>query len=441
MSSRRTSPPAPGGPPRPVSAGRRWTPLRLGATAVGIVAVSLLIVRGLVGWNEARARSLEVACKAAHAAGRWADEERLARDWMAVAPGAAPPIFFLAQAQLGLGRQREAADTFALLPDGEPLTLQGLGDRVDLLFGDLRDPRAAAATCERILAQDPGNVEAHRKACFFSAVTLDRRRLADQAHRAIDTGGDLPETYVYLLGSNWLTLSNTLAVNSHWLQAAPDDERFLVAAARGFVSSSGLEEDVVEDGQSDRPAEPEHERQLRALLERFPSNPELLAYFLQKATTRGDLDEVTTLLAQAPREAEGDGRFWRFKGWVHDRSGEAAEAEASYRRALAIDPYDFLSRHQLAAVLRKSGRTEEAAVLARLAADGRELRKRILQAPDVRAMPPDVLRSMVDYARGCGEVSIADRLSRRIAEIAQPPADTRGAPPPPKSAGRASPIP
>lgn len=405
-----------GGRGRPVSAGRRWTPGRLALVGVASVAAALLLVRGIVGWSDARARALEAECKRAHQAGRYAEEERLAREWEGVAPGEAAPIFFLAEALLGQGKQREAADTFARLPDGDPLTLTGLSDRVDLLFGDLRDPHEAARTCERIIAQDPGNVDAHRRLCFYDCITLDRARLAEHARRAIERGAELPETYVYLVGSDWMTLSNTLSVNSHWLKGAPDDETFLVAAARGFVNNAGLEDDVA--GESpDEKVEPEHDRRLRELLARFPGNVELLAYFLQKATTRGDLDMVTELLGQAPPEAADDNRFWRFKGWVHDQGGELEEAEAAHRKALAIEPFDFLSQHQLAAVLRKRGRAEEAARLTALAADGRALRKRILQAPDVRAMPPDVLREIVAYARGCGQPDIAARLERRIEQI------------------------
>ncbi len=435
--------PAPSGARRVgpgVSPPRRWTPLRLGLTALGVVGIALFLVRGIVGWNEARARRLEAECKRAHESGRYVDEERVAREWMRVAPGAAAPIFFLAEAQLGQGRKREAADTFALLPDGDPLTITGLSDRVDLLFGDLKDPHEAARTCERILAQDPSNVDAHRRLCFYDAVTLKRGKLAAQARRAIETGAELPETYVYLVGSYWLTLSNTLSVNSHWLQAAPDDETFLVAAARGYVSNAGLEADVA--GESpDEPVEPEHDRRLRELLERFPGNIELLAYFLQKATTRGDLERVVELLGQAPPEAAGDNRFWRFKGWVHDQGGEGTEAVAAYRKALEIDPFDFVSQHQLAAVLRKSGQTDEAARLTRLAADGRSLRKRVLESPDVRTVPPDILRSMAEYVRGCGEDEIAVRLERRIAQIApgQPTATAR--PPDPPRASETGAIP
>ena len=186
-----------------------------------------------------------------------------------------------------------------------------------------------------------------------------------------------------------------------------------MAAARGFVSNSGLEDEVAtpEESEGGERKVPEHDRRLRELLDRFPGNLELLAYFLQKATTRGDVDEVTTLLGQAPPEAEADNRFWRFKGWVHDQSDQPAEAEAAYRRALEIDPYDFATQHQLAGALRKGGKLEAAADFARLAAQGQGLRKSILQQPDVRAIPPPLLREMGGYAGECGDRDVADRTT------------------------------
>ena len=415
------------GPRAPVSAGARWTPARLVIVGILTLAAAGVIVRGIVTWNEARAKRLGIACREAHQAGDYAAEERLATAWNGLEPAAAEPLFFLAQAQLGLGKQRAAADTLGRLPDGDRLTLTALGDRADLLFGDLQDPREAARTCERILALDPTNGEAHRRLCFFYAATLQREKLAAQARQAVELGCETPETYVYVVGSDWLTLSNTSAVNGHWLKAAPDDELFLVAAARGFVSNSGLEEDVAgsEEGDGNGNGEerqvPEHDRRLKELLDRFPGNLELLAYFLQKATTRGDIDDVTGLLGQAPPEAEADNRFWRFKGWVHAQSDQPAEAEAAYRRALEIDPYDFATQHQLAGALRKGGKLEAAADFARLAAQGQGLRKSILQQPDVRAIPPPLLREMGSYAAGCGDRDVAARIAARLEQIGTPP--------------------
>ena len=71
---------------------------------------------------------------------------------------------------------------------------------------------------------------------------------------------------------------------------------------------------------------------------------------------------------------------------------------------------------------------EEVARLSRLAAEGGRLRKRILQAPDVRRMPPEVLREVAAYVRGCGDEGIADLLERRIREISASPGGPGAAP-------------
>ncbi len=412
---------------RPVSAGRRWTPARIAIAALGIVGITALIINGVIGWNDSRAVVLERECRRARDAQQWGDEVRLAEAWLRVAPSASKALVFLAQGYLGLERKQEAADTLARLPDGDPLTVPSLIERADLLFGDLRQPHEAAANCARILAQRSlsleAAVEARKRLCFYYAATLQRTRLAEEARLAIELGCELPETYIYRIGSDWLTLSNTMSVNSHWLQEAPDDELFLVAAARGYVSNKGLEEDVAGDaeatgnaeaaGDGKAPPVQEHDRRLAELLERFPGNLELLAYFLQKATTKGDIDRVAELLAQSPPEAENDNRFWRFKGWVHTQQGEGDLAAAAYRRALVHNPYDFSTQHQFAGVLRKEGNLPEAARLAALAAKGRALRKMILELPDVRSIPPEVQTELEDYARGCGDGLTADRIASR----------------------------
>jgi tetratricopeptide (TPR) repeat protein len=397
---------------------------------LGALATAAIIVNGLVGWQVRRVERLARDCRRAHEAGDYQTEERLATLWGRARPEASEPLFLLAQAQLGLGKKRDAAATFDRLPDGDRLTVLALGDRADLLFGELQDPRAAAATCERILRLDPRNVEAHRRLCFFYAATLQRRRLAAQARAAIELGCETPEAFVYAIASDWLTLSNTFSVNSHWLQAAPDDELFLVAAARGFVSNSGLEEEVADPEEADgepmaRPV-PEHDLRLRELLARFPGNLELLAYFLHKAITRGDLEEVTTLLGQAPPEAAGDNRFWRFKGWVHFQDDQTEEAVAAFRTALEIDPFDFSAQHQLGGALRRMGDLDEAARLSERAARGRGLRKTILKQPDVRIMDPAVLGEIAEYARRCGDADLAGRLAARLGQIGPRP----GPPPP-----------
>ncbi|MEN9665848.1 MAG: hypothetical protein RLZZ326_2211, partial [Planctomycetota bacterium] len=69
----------------------------------------------------------------------------------------------------------------------------------------------------------------------------------------------------------------------------------------------------------------------------------------------------------------------------------------------------------------RGGKLESAADFARLAAQGQRLRKSILQQPDVRAIPPPLLREMGSYAAGCGDRDVAARIAARLEQIGTPP--------------------
>lgn len=398
------------------------TPRRALVRAGVVCAVLGALVLGHRGWLTLRRDGLRRASEAARAARDWETLERTALEWATV-DSAAAPLLMAAEAAVARRAIDRAADHLGRMPDDDPKAVEALLHRVDMLFGELARPFEAAATCERILAIAPNCGPAHQRLIFFYAVTMQRTRSAAQARRAIMAGADIPETYVYLVGSDWLNLSNTTAVTTRWLLAQPDDEVLLVAAARGDIATRGLDDSIEggdaadddaapRDGTAAGPRRPDDG--LRALLVRFPANPELLAYFLQTAATAGDAVEVAALLARVPAASRDDNRFWRFKGWLHAARAEATEAEAAYRQALELNPFDFASRHLLADVLRKRGLMEPAASEAALAAEGRSLRRAILEQPDVGAVEPDLLRRIQRFAAASGEPEIATCLARRI---------------------------
>ena len=77
------------------------------------------------------------------------------------------------------------------------------------MFGQLSQPAEAVRTLERILAINPGSCDAHQRLTFYYAITLQRMKTAAETRRTIEIGCDLPETYVYLMGADWLILANT----------------------------------------------------------------------------------------------------------------------------------------------------------------------------------------------------------------------------------------
>ena len=412
---------------RPRHGGRRlptWTALACG---IGLIVVCLAGY-GWGSWRSGRDKDFLAACRIASASRDWPRLERTAAAWAAEAPRAAAAWLSLAEAAVELGRPADAAAALDRVPDDDPRAVPALLARVDLLFVDVGRPFEAVATCDRVLRIDPSRWEPHQKLAFFYAVTLQRSRLAEEARRTIAAGCDTPETYVYLVGSQWLTLSNTQAMNESWLRHDPDNELFLVAAACGvpdILPDEDASAATAADG-SDGDDPPDAAKagrmtRLSRLLERFPSNRELLAVFIQQAITKGDLAEVVRLLAKAPADAVDDCRFWRFKGWGHAMRREFGDAERAVRRALELDPFDHDSQHELAAVLRKTDRPGEAARYAQLAEVGRGLRREILQQPDIRSIPPALLEAVAAYARDCGQPAVAGRLleSMRSARAAR----------------------
>jgi hypothetical protein len=279
-------------------------------------------------------------------------------------------------------------------------------------------------TLERILSIDPGSCDAHQRLTFYYSITLQRMKTAAETRRTIEIGCDLPETYVYLLGADWLTLANTESVNLRWLGENPGSELFAIAAVRGELANRGLEDSIEDEAKAAEGSTSElaqkREDRLRALFAEHPGNLEALAYFLQKAQTAGDVEEVTRLLASAPPAALDDNRFWRFKAWVHGTRNELAEADAAYVKARDLFPFDAVAMHEQAVIQRKLGNDAEAARLADLADRGRTLRRTILQQPSVQATSPATMVEIAAFIADCGDAEIAEKLRNRVRLMAGP---------------------
>ena len=386
-----------------------------------LIGLSLIVgVVGWWGWRNGCATFFRQGCLRAQADGDWEATEQQALLWASYAPGSAAPFVYAAEAALARQAMPRAAAYLDLVPNDDPAAVPALLERVDMLFADLADPFAAEQTCRRILAIDPTTGDAHQRLTFFYAVTLQRTLLANQARQAIQHGCELPEAYVYLVAADWITLSNIVRVNQPWQARWPDEELFLVAIARGEVSARGQDlspenDEAAATGEHATAQEPI--ATMRTLRKRFPGNLELLAFALERAITAGDQEAVATLLAAVPKSGTQDNRFWRFKGWLHGVRQEFDEAHQAFHHALSLNPFDFLTRHYLADVARKRGETETASQLAVLARSGRQLRRTIMEQPEVRSMSLPVMQEIAEYIDACGEPTIAERLYSRIEQM------------------------
>jgi tetratricopeptide (TPR) repeat protein len=403
-----------------------------------------LLALGLAGWviqrgiRVAELRAMAVDASETRRAGHWQQLETITHRWLEKDPRAGVAYILAAEAAEKQDSPGRMASYLERMPEDDPRTAAALLEVATAYFGPLNQPSKGEAACLKSLQLADDNLEARRRLVFYYCMTLQRSKLIAFAREAIAKGNDTPETYVYLIGADWITLSDASQYNAKWLQSGDDPEHFLVgylihragssdtdpASAESPASAVGLDADPqlarrVNSLLGGAPGQhwSNHHQRLAACLEIYPGNPELIAFQLRRATAEGDLPRVAQLLEAVPASAAGDNRFYHYKGWLHDARDEKRPAVQAYREALRHNPFDWRSQLRLAVTLRLLGETDEADRLAELAIVGKELRETIMQLADVQAIPMPVLTKMLDYCRGCGDALVADGLSRRIAML------------------------
>ncbi len=406
--------PAPIRPTRPPTAPgvrrSRWMLLVPAAVTLAVAAVWLLFGRG---GKSAPQPAFAEAAQTALRERRWPELEAISARWTAAQPRRGDAWIAAAEAAYGQGDVRRAADRLARVPDSDPRCVPALLQRVDMLFEQVNAPKAAAETCRRILKLDPSVGIARQRLAYFDAMSLRRGELVRSLREAIRLRQEPREAYVYVFLADWLYFKNGDEVVEGWLKAAPDDEDFLVARAYHLAATMNR----VDVG----PAAARGEELMAECRRRFPRNPEVLAYFARAAIERADLEAVTDVLAAVPPEAAGDCRFWVDKGWCHDARDEFAEAEAAFRKAIALNPYDWRARQNLAKTLRRTGDADEAVRQATLADDGARLTLRLTALPSPQAADVELLKVMADYADAVGDPVVSDGLRFRLATAVLPP--------------------
>ncbi len=426
----------------PVSARRRW--MRVCGWVFAIAAIAFAGTTVYRGMRVVELRTLAVEASEALHAGQWQHLETVSQRWQEKDPRAGMAWLLAAQAADKLQSPGRMAGYIERMPDEDPNKPAALLDVATAYFGPLNRPSLGEAACLKSLQLEPNNVEARRRLIFYYCMTLQRTKLVEFAREAIATGTDTPETYVYLIGADWITLSNAADYNGKWLQSSDASENFLVAYLIHWAGATGVnsveqQEDTLDV--VDASADPKLQSRLASLLGRdlnrtdlinhkqkilkcmelYPQNIELIAFKLREAAADGSVDRVATLLSQVPESASGDNRFYHYKGWLHETLGENEQAIAAYREALRLNPFDWRSQLKLAGSLRLVGETAEANRLAKLAVDGKDLRETIMRLADVQTIPMPVLLSMLDYCQRCGDDLVAGGLSKRIETIQREP--------------------
>ena len=395
---------------------RRW---------VGCLAGSalLLLIAGVVG-QRWKLDQLERACRLAKAEKRWSDLQTAAQGWTAWAPRSGAAWAFLADAAQQQERFVEAAEYLSRVPNGVHEELPSLLARCKILMGPANQPYLGEQACLELLKREPRVTEVHELLIQFYAVTLQRDKLRERIVEAIRLRRETPDVYIYHFFIDSLRLAQGPTLCELWLKTHPDDEHLAVAQA--LHRADAALHDPNSKGDADPIILTEMERDAVELLRQFPNNTNLLAFLIDEEITKGRLPEVLRLLGQSTDNAERDPRFWRYQGWVHFVRGEITEAEAAYRKALAMHPMDWLTLHRLAELLRTRGASDEIVRLENLVARANELRVKIRNLPSAKNPPPETLREIGQLARDTGDTLVAEALDRRVGlkKVAPPPKAT-----------------
>jgi tetratricopeptide (TPR) repeat protein len=443
----------------PVAAQTKQSKSRIAWITVLVLAVIVL------GGASVASRSLylqrvdaryEKHCEALTEARKWRELKATSQKWLAQNPSSVRAIIFAARSAENLSEFDEAAKLLLSVPRADPRSPAAVASAAEIELAVLNRPLDAVKHFEEAIALHPdapptkAKAEARQRLIFFYAMTMQRRKMIEQIEIAIKLGQETRENYVYLVGSEWLIFSNGPQYNNLWRKSDVENEHFNVARALGVVangfvappeerqmmglspsilnlSGTGIDPNAPPDRQG---REAHYEAILRAYLDKYPNNLELLSYFLSRSTSAGDLKATSTLLARLPPEAEDDSRFWRYKAnWQLMKSKRATDKETAFResqeaeksllRAIELNPFDATSRHVLAGILREAGETARVDRLEAIYNEGAEIRRLVLQAPSAH-VDPEIFARIKDFVALCGESDIANAMAKRLQLSASP---------------------
>lgn len=391
---------------------RRRLLVVLTCSLIGIVG----IVLAAQAWTDYREDAFARRCDTASAASDWKSLHRCALAWTECSPENGDAWLALAEAQRRLGDLELTARSLEQVPSDDPRKLTTLAMLAELQFMGLNRPLEAVETWRTMLETDPDADVARQRIIYFLAMTLQRSALREQIYIAMERHTEPREAYTYLLLANALNFSDGLPKLTEWRESAPHDETLRIAHAFYSAKATRNARRVIAETRSD----PEEEVSLMdECLEEYPQHLEVLAFHIERAIEAGDPMRVEELLAGVPDEAARDGRFWRYRGWLDSIMGNLADSETAYRQAIKLSPYDWRARHELAGVLRRLNRAEEAAPLAEIATFGKRLEQRLFELENPSMVSGELLEVIRGYAEAVGDQRVVDALEYRFRSPSQ----------------------
>ncbi len=382
-----------------------------GAMFVSVVMAAIFVPDWLESRRQAEAARLEQECQLLAEDGNWEGLEVAAVQWTKVDPQAADAWLNAAEAVQQQGRLDETIEFLLQVPQKDPKSRHAFLYASEMQLGEARQPAQGLETLARLRRMAPSAEAVRSKLISLYAMTLQRERMIEEIRDAFQYRAEPPEAYVYLMIADHLSFTNGFQLNTQWLAAEPDSELFAVARSLQLADTLRKLENQTPETQIQREAA---EAELVNLSEKFPQNRTLILAAIRTAIDDEDVAQVGQLLDSLPAAVEPDSLSLRYKGWHLMKTGQAAEAEQSYLKSIALLPLDWHSWHELANVLRQQARLEDAAAAAELAVIGKELRKDCMALPDAGKANPELLSRMYSYASAVGANDVAAAIRFRL---------------------------
>lgn len=391
---------------QPASSGRqKW---------IVIVLVTLSAAGAVAGfwWNhKSRTQEFLTQCRKATAVEDWQELGKVATEWRRWDPDSADAAIFLADFNQQRGKLEEAVALLSSLSDQNKKTTAALLFAVDISFNELNRPKDALNLIERLKRIAPKLTGVRQRSIFFYALTLQRRKMMNEIRQAISDGAEPPAAYVYLIVSSHLMFSNGPELNAAWSRSAPNDVDYQ-AAYLAQTADDLFTIDTPTSKQTNRLQQTLSE--IESLSAKHPENEALLVSRLFHYADNDNVARVGELLNTVTEEGWTNSMFWRYRGWFHHRNGELAEAEAAYETARNMFRLDWQTWQGLAEVQRMLGKLDAAEASQKIALEGKELRKFLVQLPDVSVVEPDTLHRIATYAEHCGDQLVSQAASKRL---------------------------
>lgn len=386
---------------------------RIPTLLLALVFMGVLFFPASAWWNHYQTERLKKKSQELLKSEKWEAAETTARKWTDRAPNNSDAWLTLAEAYRKQNKFAETANALGRLSNSDPRILKTLALRTDLLLSELHDPIKTIETCNRILKIDPKVDRARQRLIYIYSMMLLRLKMVDQIREAIRLNCEPPEAYVYLLLSDSLNFSNGPPLINSWLKNDPNNEDLQVALAIYIARSSSDQSLQMNDSKFISGGDLSL---INECLKKYPHNREVLAYFIENALEKGNLDRVAELLESAPEDAEQDSRFWRFKGRYLALKNQLNPAEDSFSQALKLNPYDWRTRLGLAEILRRKGKLTEAKKMAQIGNQGKTFSKQLIQLKNPNSINRELLEKIEQYAQECGDLNVVTAIQNRLSK-------------------------